>query len=550
MEQYPVASGVYFPTVDNGTQEGWRFFSTEGDIYAVGNRWLGGRCEVSGQTVTADGSNTMTVSITLTEDADKRAAHALETGERCEISFYWLDEAEDNWVPADMRHVGRVSSARIENDVLTCEIEAAPFRDQVSIQRWTHEDQQQRYPGDRFFEFVKRWAERPAVFGWPTSIGATEMDPVSPVAEENFPPVIANPGNFVFRPGIAITPIMIVVTDADMDEVTVNVTGLPSGLTYNSSVGQVEGTPAALTGGATSVDFTATIVANDGINPQVESTFSIRIQTAAAANPPPRITTPSNQRFVQGEKITPIRVVVSDLDNGRVTVAGLPTGLYYDAAAGSIPGTLPLTVVARDYRVTITADDGVNDPVTATFTITVTPAMAVDPPPPVVQQQFVTLPAQVLWITSSPFTVGHRQWTTKRTFTAGADVSSSQDAVVTASLVGTAVQMRVVRTGSATITIIEGNTTYRVPVTVLSFSPFWQAVVRVGQTRRVLRPDAGTTVTVDSESIATFDFDPGNLSVTGEAVGQTAIRLVRPAGTQPSYVLGRPFDYLLLTVTP
>ena len=91
------------------------------------------------------------------------------------------------------------------------------------------------------------------------------------------------------------------------------------------------------------------------------------------SNSAPTITNPGDKTYDRGDAIAPFDVAVSDADGDTVTVmvSGLPGGLTYSQATGRVSGTVAADAAARDHTVTVTADDGVNDPVTATFTIQV-----------------------------------------------------------------------------------------------------------------------------------------------------------------------------------
>ena len=95
-------------------------------------------------------------------------------------------------------------------------------------------------------------------------------------------------------------------------------------------------------------------------------------------NPLPVITDPGDKTYKQGEAITAFDITVTDAegDEVTVTVSGLPSGLSYSAATGQVSGTVAQSAVLKDYTVTISADDGENDAVTETFTVTVTTYVA------------------------------------------------------------------------------------------------------------------------------------------------------------------------------
>ncbi len=199
---------------------------------------------------------------------------------------------------------------------------------------------------------------------------------VTEKAASNAPPVITDPGDKTYEQGEAITAFAVTVTDADQDTLTVTLSGLPSGLSYAS--GQVAGTVAD---DATAQDYTVTITAKDGVNAAVTETFTITVTEKAASNAPPVITDPGDKTYEQGEAITAFAVTVTDADQDTLTVtlSGLPSGLSY--ASGQVAGTVADDATAQAYTVTISADDGVNPAVKASFTITVTEQAATNAPP-------------------------------------------------------------------------------------------------------------------------------------------------------------------------
>ncbi len=94
---------------------------------------------------------------------------------------------------------------------------------------------------------------------------------------ENSPPVITDPGDKSYVQGTSITAFDIEVSDVDGDTVTVTVTGLPDGLSYDATTKKVSGTVAR---SATVKDYTATISADDGTNTAVTETFTVTVTSA------------------------------------------------------------------------------------------------------------------------------------------------------------------------------------------------------------------------------------------------------------------------------
>ena len=180
----------------------------------------------------------------------------------------------------------------------------------------------------------------------------------------NRTPTITNPGNKQYSQGQTITAFRIAVTDADGDEVTVGVSGLPAGLSWSS--GQVSGTVSA---DAAARAYRVTVTANDGVNDAVTAEFTITV----TANGAPMITNPGDKVYDRAEMITAFSITVSDPDDDAVTVgvSGLPTGLSWSSSSGMVSGTVSASAAAQDHTVTVTANDGVNGDVTLDFTIRV-----------------------------------------------------------------------------------------------------------------------------------------------------------------------------------
>ena len=224
---------------------------------------------------------------------------------------------------------------------------------------------------------------------------APAPDPPNPQQPTNAAPVITDPGDKTYAQGEAITAFGITVTDADDDALTVSVSGLPSGLGWSSSAGQVSGTVAS---DATVQDFTVTVTANDGVNAEVTLDFTVTVTAATPAPDPPDpsdppdpeptnvvpvITNPGDKEYVQGEAITAFGITVTDADDDALTVSvsGLPSGLGWSSSAGQVSGTVASDAAVQDYAVTVTADDAVNPEVTLDFTVTVTTATPAPDPP-------------------------------------------------------------------------------------------------------------------------------------------------------------------------
>jgi hypothetical protein len=151
--------------------------------------------------------------------------------------------------------------------------------------------------------------------------------------------------------GVATNPV-----DADPGSVTA--TGLPKGLSIDSTTGVITGTidPYAVTNGAASQIFAVTINATDGAV-KGSTTFNWTV----ADTTPPAFANPGTQNNNEGDKITGLATlaVPSDADAGSITATGLPPGLTINSTTGIITGTIN-KYGAGIYNVTVSASDGAN----------------------------------------------------------------------------------------------------------------------------------------------------------------------------------------------
>ena len=141
-------------------------------------------------------------------------------------------------------------------------------------------------------------------------------------------------------------------SDVDGDSLTFSASGLPDGLSINSTSGLISGTLASGSAG----NYNAGVSVSDG--QASDSTTIAWTVTAVATNQPPEITTLAEQSNQEGD--TPnLSVVATDPDGDVLSysASGLPGGLSIDSASGLISGTLSNSS-AGTHRVTVTVGDG------------------------------------------------------------------------------------------------------------------------------------------------------------------------------------------------
>ena len=165
--------------------------------------------------------------------------------------------------------------------------------------------------------------------------------------------------------------------DTPLRNLTVRVTGLPSGIRYNFSTSNGRVTVSGTVGGSAQ-NYTARVSASDGTH-TTRKTF--RVFVTPAPNAPPEITNLTPPLTVtEGQSVAPTQVAtVTDRDdtlrlNTHVTISGLPSGLSAHSLSSSGRLTISGTVAADaagTYTPTVTANDRVNPAVTRNFRITV-----------------------------------------------------------------------------------------------------------------------------------------------------------------------------------
>lgn len=182
------------------------------------------------------------------------------------------------------------------------------------------------------------------------------------VSVDNTDPVIADIEDQEWEVGTAINAIELDITE--VNPYTVEVEGLPEGVTFDPEAERIRGTPTE----AAEASQTVTVTATDAAGNDAETTFDFTVGPDETA---PVITAPEDLTAEVGKEISPIEIEVSE--DAEVTVEGLPDGLTFSEGTGTISGT-PTAVTEAPAVVTINAEDAAgNEAAEVEFTITVTP---------------------------------------------------------------------------------------------------------------------------------------------------------------------------------
>jgi putative Ig domain-containing protein len=159
---------------------------------------------------------------------------------------------------------------------------------------------------------------------------------------------VTNPGNQTGTVGTAVSLQIHASDSASGQTLSYSATGLPAGLSINSSSGLISGTPT--TAGSNNVTVTAT----DTTNASGSASFTWTISPAGGNTV--TVTNPGNQTGTVGTAVS-LQIHASDSASGQTlsySATGLPAGLSINSSSGLISGT-PTT--AGTSSVTVTATD-------------------------------------------------------------------------------------------------------------------------------------------------------------------------------------------------
>ena len=290
---------------------------------------------------------------------------------------------------------------------------------------------------------------------WPAAVQSTAVQPPAP--SENTQPQVASAlanqnlttGGAAFTRDLNTSPK--VFSDADGDALTYSTTSSDGGVATASISGNTLTVVPVAVGSAT-----ITTTADDGKGGSVSTTFTVTVTVPAPGNTAPVVanTLPNQSVTVGGAAFTrdlnADPKVFSDADGDALIYSATSSDAGVSSASMSGSSLTVTPVAPGSVTITATADDAKGGSVSTTFTVAVTiPAVGNNPP-----QAATTLADQNLIARQAAFTHDLRDAFTDSdgdalTYTA----TSSNEAVATAVIFGTALNVTPIADGSATITV-------------------------------------------------------------------------------------------------
>jgi hypothetical protein len=178
---------------------------------------------------------------------------------------------------------------------------------------------------------------------------------------------VTNPGDQSGVVGTAVN-LSISASDSDLGQVlTYTASGLPPGLTINSSTGVISGTPTTAAGSP----FSVTVHATDTTGATNSATFNFTITSPNTVT----VTNPGSKTGTVSVAIASVQIVATDsavVTPGALTytATGLPPGLSTNSSTGLITGT-PTTATGSPFSVTVDVTDATGATGSTTFTWTI-----------------------------------------------------------------------------------------------------------------------------------------------------------------------------------
>ena len=163
--------------------------------------------------------------------------------------------------------------------------------------------------------------------------------------------------------------LQVLASDTDGDTLSYSATGLPAGLSINTSSGLISGDIAS--GADTSSPYTVLVTVTDDGSPNESANVSFTWNVYLPNNAP-AVDSVDNQTNTVADSVS-LQVLASDTDGDTLTYSatGLPDGLFINTSSGLISGDIASEAdTSSPYSVTVTVtDNGIpNESANTSFT--------------------------------------------------------------------------------------------------------------------------------------------------------------------------------------
>ena len=186
--------------------------------------------------------------------------------------------------------------------------------------------------------------------------GGVTSNSFTVTVQANTAPTAPAIANQIATTGIAFSYTVPAFSDANGDALSYSATGIPAGLTFNTSTRVISGTP------TTVGTYTVTVTANDGRGGVASNAFTISVVDQPPPNRAPVVSSPLPDRWTYGTNYfdwTFAAGAFTDPDNNPLTytASGHPSWLQFDGANRRFYGAPTGGSLTQYWTITVTAHD-------------------------------------------------------------------------------------------------------------------------------------------------------------------------------------------------
>ncbi len=205
------------------------------------------------------------------------------------------------------------------------------------------------------------------------------LDPLEDRCTPSTVVVLANPGTEVNAVGDTVY-LALLASDSAGNALNYSESGLPTGLSLNTSTGVISGT----VGGSATFPYSVTITAADSVNPSISATESFPWWITSSGTITVSLSSVSTQTNIEGDSPTLSLYATDSASNPLIySASDLPPGLSIDPNTGDISGTLAAGASSgSSYSVTVAASESTDPDIGAarSFTWDISPLVTLVKP--------------------------------------------------------------------------------------------------------------------------------------------------------------------------